>query len=136
MTANGEFVIGQIKRLVRLALLLVLRVLSAPSKEVGIGLLQIVKGSLHHALRHVVAPRIRRFPKRVELFFEAHRVGRLEGALRFWNRFLLQLVGLILRFPVLGAPGVDESSAATGSLEVVHLLSSRIHADLVRGFHL
>ena len=104
MTANGEFVIGQIKRLVRLALLLVLRVLGAPSKEVGIGLLQIVKGSLHHALGHVVGPRIGRFPNRIELFFEAQRVGRLEGALRFWNRFLLQLVGLILRFTSRSLP--------------------------------
>src|SRR5258708_22161694 len=135
MASQRQFIIGQIERLVRLALLLVLRVLGAPSKEVGIGLLQIVKGSLHHALGHVVGPRISRFPNRIELFFEAHRVGRLEGALRFWNHFLLQLVRLILCFPVRSAPVIDESSGATSPLEILHLFRSRIHPDFVRRFH-
>ena len=109
MAREREFVIGQIKRFVRLALLLVRGILSAPSKEVAIGLLQIVKGSLHHALGHVIGPRIRCLPNRIELFFERKRVGRLEGALRFWNRFPLQLVGLILHFEVGSAPVIDES---------------------------
>lgn len=135
-TAHDEFIVREIKRLARFALLLVLRVLGAPRKEVGIRLVQIVKSPFHHALGHVIRPRIVPFSNRMELRLQRHRVGGFQLSLSFRNGFLLSLVGLILCFPVLSSPVVHEAPGATSTLEVLHLLSSRVHADFVRLFHL
>jgi hypothetical protein len=92
-----------------------------------------------HLVAHpvgIIRPRIVPFSNRMELRLQRHRVGGFQLSLSFRNGFLLSLVGLLLCFPVLSSPVVHKAPGATSTLEVLHLLSSRVHSDFVRLFHL
>src|SRR5260221_14044217 len=135
VAANREFVIGEIKRLVGLALFLVAGIIGSACEEVVIGFREIIKGSFHHTFRDLVGPWIGLFTDLIELFFERKGTGRREGALLFRNGFLLLFVRLILLLPLFAPPVVDKSSGATGSFKVVNLFMRWVEPYLLPGFH-
>ena len=136
MTAYREFVIGKVEGLMRLALFLVLGILSPPRKEVRIGPPQIVKGPLHHTFGHLIRPGIGFCSNGMKLLFEGERVGRGKLALSLRHRFLFCFIGLILLFPLLPSPVVDEASGTAATFEILHLFRRRVHPNFVCGFHL
>ena len=131
MTAHDEFIVRDIKRLMRFAFFLYLGI-GAPRKEVGIRLVQIVKSPSARTWSRQTS-RIVPFSNRMELPLQRHRVG-IPVCISFRNGFLVSLVGLIRCFPVLSSPVVHEAPSATSTLKVLHLFGSRVHADFVRLF--
>src|ERR1700739_4073462 len=132
MTAQREFVVGEVKRLMRFPLLFVFGILRPSGKEVAIGPSQIIKGPFDHTFRDIIGPRISSLPDRMELLLEREGTGRFEDTLLFRICFLLGFVCLILLLPLLSSPIVHKASCATGPLQILHLFRSWVHADLVR----
>jgi len=70
MTAQGEFIIGEIKGFVGFPFFLECGVLSSTGEEVGVGVAQIIEGPLDDTFRHVIGPGELLLPDRVELLLE------------------------------------------------------------------
>src|SRR5262245_4934937 len=80
-STKGEFIIGEIKRVVGRAFLLVPGVLGSACKEIVVGAFEVIEGPFHHTLGHLIGPRILLLPDLIEPRLQRERIGRREHAL-------------------------------------------------------